>query len=95
MMELACTLARSPRRLCEGVEPELELREGERLVRRPFNHYAPALTDWWIVPSLELPFFRFGKYFFTWDEKKRDTLQCGFGVTKGLDPMLKKVYPSK
>lgn len=59
MMELACTLARSPRRLCEGVEPELELREGERLVRRPFNHYAPALTDWWdraVAGTAVLPF---------------------------------------
>ena len=66
-----------------------------RIVRRPFNHYSPALTDWWIVPSLELPFFKFGKYFFTWDEKVRDPLRCGLYLAKGLDPMLKKVYPTK
>ena len=62
----AYSLYRSPRRLAEAVEPLLEPVAGERLVRRPFNHYSPALTDWWIVPSLELPFFKFGKYFFTW-----------------------------
>lgn len=91
----AYTLYRSPRRLAEAVEPLLEPVAGERLVRRPFNHYSPALTDWWIVPSLELPFFKFGKYFFTWDEKNRTELRTGLYLAKGLDPMLRKVYPTR
>ena len=90
---------KSPRRLCEGIERAIHADETapapERLVRRPFNHYTPALTNWWIVPALELPFFKFGKYFFCWNEKKRDRLQCGFYLAKGLDPMLAKVYPTK
>ncbi len=87
---------KSPRRLCEAIEKEALADDAAgRLVRRPFNHYVPSLTDWWIVPSLELPFFKFGKYFFTWDEKKRDTLRCGLYLAKGLDPMLAKVYPTK
>ena len=91
----AYSLYRSPRRLAEAVEPLLEPVAGERLVRRPFNHYSPALTDWWIVPSLELPFFKFGKYFFTWDEKNRTELRTGLYLAKGLDPMLRKVYPTR
>ena len=60
-MTMTYSLNRSPRRLCEEMEPFIPPVEGERLVRRPFNHYTPALTDWWIVPSLDLPFFKFGK----------------------------------
>ncbi len=81
--------------MAEAVEPLLATAEGQRLVRRPFNHYAPALTDWWIVPSLELPFFKYGKYFFTWDEKDRSELRTGLYLAKGLDPALRKVYPTK
>ncbi len=79
--------------MCEGIETAIP--PDGRLVRRPFNHYSPALTDWWIVPSLDLPFFKFGKYFFTWDEKVRDEIHCGLYLAKGLDPMLKAVYPTK
>lgn len=93
-MEIPYLVYQSPRRMCEGIEAVIPP-EGGRIVRRPFNHYSPALTDWWIVPSLELPFFKFGKYFFTWDEKVRDPLRCGLYLAKGLDPMLKKVYPTK
>ena len=89
-MEIPYSVYQSPRRMCEGIEAVIPP-EGGRIVRRPFNHYSPALTDWWIVPSLELPFFKFGKYFFTWDEKVRDPLRCGLYLAKGLDPMLKKV----
>lgn len=94
-MTMTYSLNRSPRRLCEEMEPFIPPMEQERLVRRPFNHYTPALTDWWIVPSLDLPFFKFGKYFFTWDVKQRTSIQCGLCLTKGLDPMLAAVYPSR
>ena len=89
------SLNRSPRRLCEGVEPEIPPKAGRRPVRRPFNHYTPALTDWWIVPSLELPFFKYSKFFFTWGNDAHDTLKCGLYLAKGLDPMLRSVYPTK
>lgn len=85
---------KSPRRLCEEIEKVLPPSE-QRMVRRPFNHYAPTMTDWWIVPSLELPFFKFGKYYFSWDEHRRDEIRCGYFVTKGMDPMLKSVFSSK
>ncbi len=85
----------SPRRLCEEVEPLLSPAPGARLVRRPFNHYEPTLTDWWIVPSLELPFFKYPKLFFRWNPRVRDRLACGLHLAKGLDPALRKVYPSR
>lgn len=85
---------KSPRRLCEEIEKVLPPSTG-RMVRRPFNHYLPTQSDWWIVPSLELPFFKFGKYFFAWGEEDKSLISCGFSVIKGLDPAVKKVYPSK
>lgn len=86
-------LNKSPRRLCEEIEKVIP--DTGRMVRRPYNHYVPTFTDWWIVPSLALPFFKFGKFFFSWDEKVRDTVVVGYHLTKGLDPALKKVYPSR
>ncbi len=85
----------SPRRLCEAIEPLIPVADGERIVRRPFNHYEPSTTNWWIVPSLDLPFFRFAKFYFCWDPEKRDTLDCGLYLAKGLDPLLRSVYPTK
>ncbi len=84
---------KSPRRLCEEIEKVIP--PTGRIVRRPFNHYVPTFTDWWMVPSLALPFFKFGKYFFSWDETKREEIRVGFHLTKGLDPALKAVYPSR
>ena len=85
---------KSPRKLCEAIEAILPADTG-RLIRRPYNHFQPTMTSWWLVPSNELPFFKFGKYGFCWDEKVRDTISCGLYLSKGLDPMLKAVYPSK
>ncbi len=85
---------KSPRRLCEEIEKVLP-DNGVRMVRRPFNHYTPTMTDWWLVPSLDLPFFKFGKYYFAWDEKKRNEIRTGYFVTKGMDRNLKSVFSSK
>ena len=85
---------KSPRKLCEAIEAILPADAG-RLIRRPYNHFQPTMTSWWLVPSNELPFFKFGKFGFSWDEKVRDTISCGLYLSKGLDPMLKAVYPSK
>ena len=61
---------RTPWQLCRAVEDTFPASAG-RLVRRPFNHYDPDYTNWYLVPSLSLPFFKFGKYYFSWDEKVR------------------------
>ena len=85
---------RTPWQLCRAVEETFPADAG-RLVRRPFNHYDPDYTNWYLVPSLTLPFFKFGKYYFSWDEKVRQEIRMGLIVTKGLDPALKAAYPSK
>ncbi|MBQ4337122.1 MAG: hypothetical protein IJC34_08020 [Lentisphaeria bacterium] len=85
---------RTPWQLCRAVEDTFPADKG-RLVRRPFNHYDPDYTNWYLVPSLALPFFKFGKYHFAWDEKVRQEIRLGIIVTKGLDPALKAAYPSK
>lgn len=86
---------KSPWRLAEEIESVIPKAAGERMARRPFNHYVPVNTDWWIVPSSEQPFFRYGTYYFSWDPEARDVIRCGFHVTKGLAPELKAVYTSK
>ena len=86
---------KSPWRLGEALEAVLPVRPGIRMVRRPFNHYVPVYTDWYIVPSLKLPFFQFSKFYLSWDEKVRDRIYCGYHVSKGLAPELKSVYPSR
>lgn len=85
---------KSPRKLCESVEAILPS-DAPRLTRRPYNHFQPTMTSWWLVPSTDLPFFKFGKFSFTWDENIRDTISCGLYLSKGMDPMLKSVYSSK
>ncbi len=85
---------RTPWQLCRAVEDTFPADSG-RLVRRPFNHYDPDYTNWYLVPSLALPFFKFGKFHFAWDEKVRDEIRIGIIVTKGLDPALKAAYPTK
>lgn len=85
---------RTPWQLCRAVEETFPADSG-RLVRRPFNHYDPDYTNWYLVPSLSLPFFKFGKYHFAWDEKVRDEIRTGMIVTKGLDPSLQAAYPTK
>ena len=85
---------RTPWQLCRAVEETFPADAG-RLVRRPFNHYDPDYTNWYLVPSLTLPFFKFGKYYFSWDEKVRQEIRMGLIVTKGLDPSLQAAYPTK
>lgn len=61
--------------------------------RRPFDHYRPNETPWYIIPSSELPFFKFGKFYFEFE--RHDLINCGVICTKGLAPELAVVYPSK
>ena len=81
---------RSPRRLCEAVAKVAD----SKLARRPFNRFKPVETSWWLVPSPAMPFYRFGKFCFCWDEKKMDYIDCGYYVEKGIDPSLKSVFTS-
>lgn len=61
--------------------------------RRPFDHYRPTESAWYIVPSSELPFFKFGKFYFEWNSTS--SINCGVICTKGLAKELSIVYPSK
>lgn len=61
--------------------------------RRPFDHYRPTESAWYIIPSAELPFFRFGKFYFEWENPQK--INCGIICTKGLASELAVVYPSK
>lgn len=84
---------KSPRTLSEAVYGYLK-NDGFKGARRPFDHYRPTETDWYIVPSSELPFFKFGKFYFEWSSDRR-AVNLGVICTKGLAPELAVVYPSK
>lgn len=89
---------KSPRTLSESIYDLLKS-EGINGVpfkgaRRPFDHYRPTETQWYIVPSAELPFFKFGKFYFEWADNGK-AVKIGVICTKGLAPELAVVYPSK
>ena len=65
------------------IRQELDLRR--KLTLRPWNHYEPVNTDWWLIPSTDWPAYRYGK-FFIHVERYTGRLYCGFYVEKGLDP---------
>lgn len=83
-----------PRRLCEDIEPHIMI-PGGKVVRRPFNRFQPDVTGWWLVPSLELPFYRCGKIYCDWGDSERQTITCGFYLEKGLAAEVAVVYSSK
>ena len=92
------TASKSPRTLSECVY-EILKNDGINGVkfkgaRRPFDHYRPTETQWYIVPSAELPFFKFGKFYFEWADGGK-AIRTGVICTKGLAPELAVVYPSK
>jgi len=92
---LKCCERRTPRRLAEVLEPQAETALG-KIVRRPFNRFDPDVTPWWLVPSNDLPFYRHGKYFITWDGVPPNRqLFCSFYLEKGMAPELAVVYNSK
>lgn len=92
-----CCLNKSPRTLSKSVY-ELINANGLngipfKCARRPFDHYRPTESAWYIIPSSELPFFRFGKFYFEWESAEK--INCGIICTKGLAPELAVVYPSQ
>ena len=85
-----CCKNKSPRTLSKSI---FELPSEGKFARRPFDHYRPNETSWYIIPSSELPFFKFGKFYFEFE--KPGLINCGVICTKGLAPELAVVYPSK
>lgn len=89
---------KSPRTLSENIYERLKVSGFDTVpfkgARRPFDHYRPDETSWYIVPSAALPFFKFGKLYFEWS-KVPGTINAGFIFTKGLAQELAIVYPSK
>ena len=87
------TEKRSPRRFADEIATIAEESFKMKLSRRPFNRFKPVETSWWLVPSSKMPFYSFGKFYFTWDEKTMDYIDAGFYIEKGLDKSLKILYP--
>ncbi|UDQ97369.1 hypothetical protein AAEX28_10100 [Lentisphaerota bacterium WC36G] len=87
------TNKKSPRRLADEIADIAESDFNLKLARRPFNRFKPVETSWWLVPSAKMPFYSFGKFYFTWNEKMMDYIDAGFYIEKGLDKSLKILYP--
>lgn len=92
-----CCFNKSPRTLSESIYDFINKNgigsTAFKGARRPFDHYRPTESAWYIIPSAELPFFRFGKFYFEWENPQR--INCGVICTKGLAAELAVVYPSK
>ncbi len=84
---------KSPRTLSQSIYDLINSENFFKCARRPFDHYRPTESAWYIVPSSELPFFKFGKFYFEWQSAEK--INCGVICTKGLAPELAVVYPSK
>jgi hypothetical protein len=65
----------------------------QRLTARPWNHYEPLNTDWWLIPSTEWPAYRHAKVFFRARDANR-VLYTGFYLEKGLSPRVAEAYPT-
>lgn len=56
---------------------------------RPFNRFATAFTEWWLVPSSEWPAYKYGKLCFHKYPRTSDgVLYTGYYVEKGLGGQL-------
>ena len=87
---------KSPRTLCEEIVSFVQDDFGQKFARRAWNRFKPTVSPWWLVPSPKQPTYSFQKFYFAWeDEKNFSTIQAGVHVSKGLDPSLAVVYPSK
>ncbi len=66
---------------------------------RPYNHFSPDNTLWWLVPSTEWPAFKYAKLFFL--SRPEDLpigtsgVYCGLYVEKGLNIKVKEFYPKE
>jgi hypothetical protein len=66
---------------------------------RPYNHFNPDDTLWWLVPSTEWPAFKYAKLFFQSNPEDLPTgtngVYCGLSVEKGLNIKVKDFYPKE
>jgi hypothetical protein len=64
---------------------------------RPYNHFNPDDTLWWLVPSVEWPAFKYAKLFFQSRPEELPIgtkgVYCGLWVEKGLDIKVREFYP--
>ena len=49
---------------------------------RPFNRFNVTKSMWWIIPSIEFPAYKFGKYMV--EENSDHTFSVGIHIEKGL-----------
>jgi len=61
------------------------------LVARPYSHFDPEHTIWWMVPSTEWPAYRFAKLFFV-VEREAPVLFSGIYIEKGLSRTVAETY---
>ncbi len=91
-MEVYCSF-RSPKEACSAIGHVTDVKVG-KLVRRPWKHYEPETSTWWLVPSRDWPVFQYGKYYFDRIRDDETKILCGLYVEKGLDPTVRDAYRS-
>lgn len=83
----------TPRLICEEVS-KLSARD-IKLTKRPWDRFRPDISPWWLVPSTDIPHYKYTKLYFNWKNEKQEAINCGLYVEKGLDESLAPVYSSK
>ncbi|MFV2081528.1 MAG: hypothetical protein ACC669_06655 [bacterium] len=59
---------------------------------KPWNRFDPDLSHWLVIPSMDWPAYRYGKYFFIQKEDSGHIL-CGLTVEKGLGQSYLLAFP--
>jgi len=87
------TSYRSPQEVCKAIGAIAQQRF-QKLSPRPWNRYEPDESSWWLVPSGDLPAYRYGKFYFDWAGSDRSALLCGLYMEKGIGEEAAQAYLS-
>jgi len=81
----------TPRFICEKVSSLSDI----KLIKRPWDRFRPDISPWWLVPSTDILYYKYAKFYFNWGKNKQEVINCGLYVEKGLGESLTPVYSSK
>jgi len=83
----------TPRLICEEISKLSSC--DVKLTKRPWDRFRPDTSPWWLVPSTNLPHYKYAKLYLNWEDARQETINLGLYIEKGLDESLAPVYSSK
>lgn len=82
-----------PRYVCEEMA-KLSVSDA-KLTKRPWDRFRPDATGWYLVPSTNVTYYKYGKLYFSKEKDASDSIACGMFFEKGLGKSLEIVYSTK